>query len=171
MIRRSMPFVLVVLVAFVACDDPVQSAEIAALGPEDPNVPVGELHRPGQPCTVCHDNFSIGGTIYHDDLTTPYDSASVTLVDAANNQYTATTNSAGNFFVRKSDWQPVFPIGAYTVAEGGQVYGVTVVGDDPTTPSQMFTHMGRTGSCATCHFGSGPAANTPGPVFVQVKQP
>jgi len=157
--------VFVALLA-LACADPVKNAEIAALGPEDPSVPRGELHRPGQPCLVCHDDFSVAGTIYHDDLSTAYDGATVTIVDSTGSQTTATTNSAGNFFVRKSDWQPTFPIGSFTT-DAGSVTGVTVVGDDPSTSSLMLSQIGRDGSCASCHFGSGPSTASPGPVYVR----
>src|SRR4051794_4421968 len=56
--------------AFVSCGDPVSDARIAALGPEDPGVPPGPLHRPGQPCVVCHSRqgpaspFLVAGTVY-----------------------------------------------------------------------------------------------------------
>ena len=170
MIGRSMLLVLFVL----ACNDPVLSAEQDALGPEDPNVPRGELHRPGQPCLVCHDDFAIAGTIYHADLTTAYEGATVTLIDAAGSTFQTTANSAGNFIIRKSDWQPVFPIGSYAPADAGPnggVQGVVVYGDDPSTTSVMNSHIGRDGSCASCHFGSGPTASSPGPVYVKEAQP
>ena len=140
---------LISIVLLAACADPVQSAESAALGPEDPNVPKGETHRPGQPCLVCHSDFAIAGTIYQDDLTTPVEGATVSLVDASGSQFQATTNSAGNFIIRKSDWQPVYPIGSYVDSSGNGVIGVTVVGSDPTNPPQMITHIGRGGSCAS----------------------
>ena len=35
--------------------DPVQSEAVADLGGEAPGVAPGPLHRPGQPCLVCHD--------------------------------------------------------------------------------------------------------------------
>ncbi|HEY1959153.1 MAG TPA: hypothetical protein VGH28_26245 [Polyangiaceae bacterium] len=163
--------VLISVLVLAACADPVRSAERSALGPEDPGVPQGETHRPGQPCLVCHDDFSMGGTIYQDDLTTPVEGATINLVDADGNQFQATSNSVGNFFIKKSDWQPVYPIGSYVDANGNGVIGVTVVGTDPNNPAQMITHIGRDGSCATCHFGSGPTADSPGPVYVTVVQP
>lgn len=159
------------LLAIVSCADPVRSAQQDALGPEDPNVPRGELHRGGQPCLVCHDDFSIAGTIYYEDLTTPYEGATVSFVDANGNTFQATTNSAGNFIVRKNDWVPVFPIGAYTDNSGNQVIGVTVVGTDPNNVAQMITHMGRDGACASCHTKDGPSASSPGPVYLSVTPP
>ena len=157
------------LLALLACADPVKSAEQQALGPEDPSVPRGENHRPGQPCLVCHDDFAFAGTIYYEDLTTPFSGATVTILDAAGNTFTGQSNSAGNFIIRKSgNPTPVFPVGAYTDDAGNAVIGVTVVGSDPNNPAQMITHIGRDGSCASCHQSSGPSASTPGPVYLAV---
>lgn len=163
--------IVFLLLAVVSCADPVRNAERQALGPEDPGVPRGETHRPGQPCLVCHDDFSIAGTIYYEDLTTPFEGATVSFVDASGNTFSSTTNSAGNFIVRKSDWVPVFPIGAYTDGNGNPVIGVTVVGTDPNNVAQMITHMGRDGACASCHTKDGPSTTSPGPVYLSVTPP
>ncbi len=152
---------LVLCLALSSCSDPVHDAEVAALGPEDPSTPPSELHRPGQPCLVCHGDlgpahtqFAVGGTVYHEDLTTPAQGQTITLTDAAQNQVQATTNAAGNFFISAQDWQPVFPITPITI------------GTDPNNMAQMITHIGRDGSCGACHFGSAPATNSPGPIYV-----
>lgn len=158
------------LVILVACGDPVASSERAALGPEDPSVPKGELHRPGQPCLVCHDDFSAAGTVYQDDLVTPFENATVTLVDSVGSSTTATTNSAGNFLVRKSDWKPTFPIGTYTDSQGNAVFGVTVVGSDPSNPAQMITQIGRDGGCNSCHRPDR-TSTSPGPVYITTGAP
>ena len=57
--------------ALFACVDEVHDQEVAALGPEQPGVPPGPTHRPGQPCVTCHGGsgpahtqFSVGGTAY-----------------------------------------------------------------------------------------------------------
>jgi hypothetical protein len=171
MMHKTFALVVPVLLAFAACADPVHDAEVAALGPENPSVPEGPLHRPGQPCLLCHSDFSVAGTVYNDDLVTPLSGATVTLVDSTGSTTQATTNSAGNFFILASDWTPVFPIGSYEDDAGMPVFGVTVVGTDPNSPSQMLTHIGRDGSCASCHFGAGPSTTTPGPVYVTAGTP
>ncbi len=158
------------LLAIVSCADPVRSAEQQALGPEDPGVPRGPTHRPGQPCLVCHDDFSLAGTVYYEDLTTPFNGATVSFIDAQGNQFQATTNEVGNFFVKKSDFTPVFPIGTYTDGNGNTVYGVTVTGTDPNNIAQMVTHLGRDGSCNACHQST-PSATSPGPVYLAVTPP
>ncbi len=160
-------------VALVACADPVHDAQVAALGAEDPSVPVGELHRPGQPCVLCHDNFAVGGTVYNDDLVTPFAGATVAITDAVGTSppTTPTTNSAGNFFVRKSDWTPVFPIGSYTNDAGVGVFGIVITGASSSNQAQMLTHIGRDGSCASCHFGSAKSASSPGPVYITKAAP
>ena len=76
--------------AAAGCKDPVHDDAVSALPPEDPSVPPGPLHRPGQPCLVCHDGggpgslvFGTAGTIFQDqtDLT-PLVAATVQLSDA-----------------------------------------------------------------------------------------
>ena len=162
---------LLVLVA-LACSDPTHDAEVAALGPEDPNVPPGELHRPGQPCLLCHSDFTVAGTVYYEDLTTPFQGAQVTLIDAVNSQFQATTNAAGNFIIRQSDWVPVFPIGTYTNDAGTAVFGVTVVDPNNTNnPAQMITQIGRDGSCGSCHVGPSPSSSSPGHIYLTETAP
>lgn len=160
--------IAIAFLAFIvlSCVDPVRSAEQDALGPEDPSVPRGELHRPGQPCLVCHDGFSLAGTVYNEDLVTPFEGATITLTDSTGSQTTATTNAAGNFIVRKSDWTPVYPIGTYTASDGTNVVGVSIVGTDPNNTAQMITQLGREGSCNACHLASGTAPNSPGPIYI-----
>jgi hypothetical protein len=158
------------LLVVVACSDPVKGAQRSALGPEDPSVPKGEMHRPGQPCFVCHDDFAAAGTVYQEDLVTPFEGATVTLTDAVGSQTTATTNSAGNFIIRKSDWKPTFPIGTYTDGNGNTVYGVVVVGSDPNNPAQMITQIGRDLGCNSCHTADR-TASSPGPVYITTGTP
>jgi hypothetical protein len=70
MSRRAFAWAFALGLAAVGCDDPVHDDAVTALGGEDPNVPIGALHRPGQPCLVCHGGsgpaalaFSVGGTV------------------------------------------------------------------------------------------------------------
>jgi hypothetical protein len=164
--------ILLVGLLALACSDPTRDAEIAALGPEDPNVQQGPEHRPGQPCLLCHDNFSMAGTVYYEDLTTPFPGATVALIDAVGSQFQATTNGAGNFIIRKSDWMPVFPIGTYTDDAGNAVFGVTII--DPNNSSnnaQMVTQIGRDGSCGSCHVGTSKSASSPGHIYLTETPP
>src|SRR5262245_59193898 len=107
--RRRIPAPVLLLAALAAwlvgCDDPLQERAVEALGPEPFDVPEGPLHRPGQPCVLCHDGedaraFSVAGTVYlTPDSDTPAAGASVGLVDAKGAGFVAITNCAGNFFV------------------------------------------------------------------------
>ena len=143
--------------AIVGCD-PVHASEIDALGGEAPGVPEGPLHRPGQPCLLCHDGeigdptaFSVGGTVFD----TPSSmqgvvGATVAMTDTIGSSDTATTNAAGNFYVTPPEWTPIYPIVEVQVQSGN----VTV---------SMETLIGRNGSCAGCHTGTaGPVS--PGPI-------
>ena len=57
--------------AVVACVDESHELQVQALGGEAPGVSPGPLHRPGQPCLVCHGEpgpashkFVMAGTVY-----------------------------------------------------------------------------------------------------------
>jgi hypothetical protein len=136
----------------VSCGDPVPDAAVAALGPENSAVPPGPLHRPGQPCLVCHvaggraPAFSLGGTVFVDVTgKAPVGNVDVIILDAANRTYTSQTNCAGNFYVLPSEFAPTYPYWA-TLRAG-------TVQRDMDSPSY------RDGSCAACHAGApGPAS-------------
>jgi len=141
-----------------ACD-PVHDNAIAALGGEAPGVPRGPLHRPGQPCVLCHDGsigdppgFSVAGTVFINptDLQPAVD-AGVNLTDSHGNVFNATTNAVGNFFVLPHQFQPAYPM------------KVSVQFDNTTV--KMTADVGRNGSCATCHFDP-PGPASPGHVYV-----
>lgn len=146
----SLPF-------FLACTDPVLDQGIAALGPEPASPGPGPDHRPGQPCVLCHSEFgtaegafSVGGTIYETALpnSPPAGGATVAMRAADNSEFTATTTPAGNFFVRKDQWDPPFPIivSVWKAGVGRRV---------------MYSHIGREPSCAGCHFNPPDAGTAP----------
>lgn len=153
---------LAALLPLAGCD-PVQSDAIAALGGEAAGVRRGPLHRPGQPCTLCHDGalgdpgeFSVAGTIF----LTPskrvgVNGAKVTMIDAALTTYIAHTNAAGNFYATPTQWKPAFPI-------------LSVVVESGAATAQMYGEIGRSPSCATCHFDpAGPTS--PGHISMQLE--
>jgi hypothetical protein len=132
-------------IACAACSDPIVDDARDALGPEQAGVPKGPLHRPGQPCLVCHDDsgpgelvMSLAGTVYkYPDTLDPLSGAFVDFIDSRGRTFTAATNCAGNFFVQPADYDPHFPV--WTSVRYG---GVTV---------DMSTAIFRDGSCASCH--------------------
>jgi len=102
--------------------------------------------RPGQECTACHQDsgegpiFAFSGTVY-DGLAEPDDcngvsGAVVTVTDNDGNEFTATTNSAGNFFIESRSATLVFPITA-KIASGDRT-------------AEMVTAQ-TTGECNSCH--------------------
>lgn len=127
--------------------DPYYNDQIAALGDEAPNVRKGPLHRPGQPCLLCHDGaqgsppeFSVAGTVFVDPAATnlvPAVNATVLLRSATGRQYAATTNEAGNFYVSPNQFVPAHPM--------------NVEVSYLTDKAVMHGHVGRDGSCAGCH--------------------
>ena len=149
--RCSMLFVFA-CVALGGCRDPVKSARQEALGPEQAGVPRGPLHRPGQPCTVCHSpgggapNFSLAGTVFANAAgTLPLAGVVVQVLEHNGNQKYFTTNAAGSFYVSASDWSPDFPLWAsigYTCADplGSYVH------------VEMRSQIFRASGCADCHF-------------------
>ncbi len=150
-----------VAAAFAACD-PVTDDAISALGGETPGVRRGPLHRPGQPCLLCHDGaigdppaFVVAGTIYETPSSDAgLEGATVLITDSTDASVRPVTNAAGNFYLTPEQWSPVFPLKNITV------YG----------PSGSFALMqsdvGRDGACATCHFGAAPSPGSPGHVVV-----
>jgi hypothetical protein len=132
------------------CGDPVRDDAIAALGGEAPGVKPGPLHRPGQPCVLCHGGsgpgesvFSIAGTVYEnpaDKIALP--NALVKLIDSQGKTYDAATNCAGNFFVMETDYQPAFPVWVKLV------FGQAGAGP---LEVKMGSAIYREGSCGKCH--------------------
>lgn len=160
-------FILLALATLAtACGDPVHDMQREALGGEVDGVPKGPLHRPGQPCLVCHSDYgpahmvlSFGGTVYEYQYDTnlgdaPLANASITLTDQTGRSYLTATNCAGNFFVQRADFDPVFPVSVRLE-----------YGNLPHIP-QMTTRIRRDGSCASCHYEPiGP--RSPGRVYAQ----
>jgi hypothetical protein len=154
------------LVATAGSCDPVGDEERAALGPETPGVHPGPLHRPGQPCLVCHDGafgdppqFTVAGTIY----ATPsspvgLEGATVRLVDSSGGAFTTqATNPAGNFYVTPDEWNPVFPLSGISVTSTSAGFAI------------MQSDIGRDGACASCHVNpAGPAS--PGRVCITLDE-
>jgi hypothetical protein len=146
-----------------SCDlNPVHDDAVADLGPEAPGVPPGPLHRPGQPCLVCHDGstatpaLSVGGTVYAVlGSGTALSGVTANLTGENGATFAATTNAAGNFYVLQSDWQPVYPLRV------NLVYGAIT--------STMSTIIGRDGSCATCHVDP-PSRISAGRVYLAPSQ-
>ncbi len=142
----SLAFALLAASAVAGCQNPVHENEVAALGDEAPGVGPGPTHRPGQPCLVCHGGegpgktqFALAGTVYQIPIATVgMNGVTVKMTDVGKAVTTTTTNSAGNFYVASSDYSPTYP--------------VDVELDDGTLTNPMLTHIGRDGSCASCHF-------------------
>jgi hypothetical protein len=145
------------LVWLAACD-PVQDDAIAALGGEAAGVDQGPLHRPGQPCLLCHDGalgnpqeFSVAGTVFVDRIDEKAArQATVTLKASDGTSRTFKTNAAGNFYVTPQSWKPVYPL--------------EVSVDFQSQTVSMVSNIGRNGSCAGCHVDpAGPSS--PGHVY------
>lgn len=177
-------FVVVLVTAGLAfassCADPTQTAEVSSLPPEDPSVPPGPTHRPGQPCLTCHggmgpanQTFVTAGTIYAQQYPVdggPLAFGSVYLVDSTGSAFTTTTNGAGNFYVTPDQWSPVFPLGAHPgdAGVGGRI-SVSGPGAPPSSAIPMMSAIDRAGvyaSCSYCHFDP-PGPTTPGHIYLQ----
>jgi hypothetical protein len=142
-------------------NNPVHDDEVDALGPENPGVAPGSLHRPGQPCLVCHGpfgpasvQFSVGGTVYAAaGQPAPAAGASVRVEDSKGVAAARVTNDAGNFYVLLKDYNPTYPIQAM------------VTSSDRSVTRVMQGYVARSGSCAACHSGA-PSATSAGPVVL-----
>jgi hypothetical protein len=155
---------LLLALAVCGCYPFPPEAETAdALGPEAPGVSTGPLHRPGQPCLVCHgDNYQRGGVVF-EVAGTVYRragdedgqvGADVVMTDADGRTFTARTNLAGNFTVEVDtalsaprqrdegqldiDFAPTFPLVVEVDADGEERH--------------MRSAIYREGSCSACHL-------------------
>lgn len=163
-------------IAGAACGNPAIDDRIELLGEENPNVPAGEFHRPGQPCVLCHSAYegdeplmSVGGTIFADtEDTLPVADVQVVLTDAVGEQRIVNTNCIGNFFITEDDWMPQFPIAAeirYPLYdEGGQVI-LNAEGEPDRRQKTMDSFISRDGSCASCHTLDGRGLASTGWVY------
>jgi hypothetical protein len=172
---RSLTLLLSSLLAAAiagGCNNPVVDAQIAALGPEVDGVPPSDIHRPGQPCVLCHGPYkgakpemAVGGTIYAYPYDLGYEDGNpiaaegveVEISDSLGNSppQKPVTNCAGNFYVKKDDWSPAYPLHVavrFKVSEG----------DTDRVP--MDTRISRDGSCAGCHE-SAPNQGSPGWIY------
>lgn len=162
------------------CGNPVPDAIIDALGPEDPSVPASDIHRPGQPCVLCHGpnrgaqpEMSVAGTIYgyafdeqnagEDPI--PVEDVIIEISDSFGNSppEEVKTNCAGNFYITKEQWNPSFPLRV--------AIRYPVPGDPDGARVSMGTRISRDGSCAGCHANKPPNQGTPGWVFCTQRGP
>jgi hypothetical protein len=131
-------------------------------------VPVGQFHRAGQPCTVCHGGqgpaktvFALAGTIFSGkNVTVGVDQATVAFTDDFGSHPTpGLTNCVGNFFLTPADLLgPIdFPI-------------EVVVGGLNVPPEPMPGHIGRATSCAECHQLQA-SLDSAGPVYITYSAP
>lgn len=145
-------FAASVLAAAACTADPVQKDAVSSLGKEKGKA--NETHRAGQPCGVCHQaggeassDFSIAGTVFAGPGSlVGVEGARIDLVDSAGTSppidKPVLTNCVGNFFVRRSDWNPAYPI-AVRVSKNG-------------VSRTMQTEIARASSCAECHVAKVP---------------
>jgi hypothetical protein len=170
-----MVILLAAAVPCVSCDfvtgDPVHQSQVDSLGPEKPGIPRGPYHRAGQPCTVCHSTegpassvFVLAGTVFSSKTTSAsqpnlvgVQGVGVGIVDDDGAEFLATTNCVGNFYVSPGDFNPAFPV----------LVNVSKAGAGVAT---MITHIGRAGSCASCHADP-PGSSQPGHVYLSTSAP
>ena len=152
-----------------SCQDPVHDQAVTALGPENPQVPKGQYHRAGQPCTTCHGpegpaqtQFSVAGTIFWQPYAQPggqnqgelgANNALVSIVDSLGKQFQVVTNCVGNFWTTSAAFNPAFPI------------KVAVYSPEGKAALPMFSQISRAGSCAECHSDP-PNYNALGHVYI-----
>ncbi|MDB4934449.1 MAG: hypothetical protein JWP87_1421 [Labilithrix sp.] len=146
---------LLVSLSSVACSDPVRDDAVARLGPEAAGVSPGPLHRPGQPCLVCHSErgpasdtpFVLAGTVFETPSASspPAKGIAIVVRDAENHSPGVfETNAAGNFFITEKDWPDMaFPVRVGIERDGKR--------------KEMTTSVNREGSCNFCHR---PATNS-----------
>jgi hypothetical protein len=152
---RALALLVVMLVATssASCFDPVHAREVEALGGEVNGVGPGRLHRPGQPCRVCHGGdgpgspeFTFAGTVYlYRDEQEAAEKATVVISEAkpGGKSISLGTNEAGNFYVTKDEFDPEFPV--LVEIRDARILEV------PAGVKSMVTPIGRNGGCGFCH--------------------
>ena len=143
----KLPIVAALLLGLCAgaCSDPIRTRAVDELGGEDPATPVGPLHRPGQPCLVCHgadgpaeSRFSLAGTVYQlPDTVEPLGDVTVRFIDSTGAQYRVVSNCAGNFYVGAANFEPAWPVWMKI--------------EWKSLSQEMISPSFREGSCAECH--------------------
>ncbi|MBK8258313.1 MAG: hypothetical protein IPK82_37300 [Polyangiaceae bacterium] len=174
---RASALFSVALLFTIGCANPVADAAIEALGPEDPAVPQSEIHRPGQPCLMCHGPYKgvepemvVAGTIFaypfdlgaEDGNPIPVEGVTLEISDSFGSTPPTTpkTNCAGNFYITKEEWNPAYPLRV--------AMRYPVEGDEDGERVSMGTRISRDGSCAGCHEDA-PNQGSPGWVYCTQK--
>jgi hypothetical protein len=142
--------------------DPVHDQEVVDLGGEIDTIPVGEYHRAGQPCTVCHGpegpaatQFSMAGTIFDSSGSlVGLGNVQVLLVDALGTSppQNPLTNCVGNFFISPDVWTPSYPV--LVGLQSGKI------------KTSMTTQISRASSCAECHVAGPASYDSVGQVYI-----
>jgi len=159
-----------VLVLFASgCFNPVDDDLVAEQGPEVDGVGEGPLHRYGQKCFACHGGSGIApemafaGTVFavpNEDI--PVAGATITITDANGDSRSTPSNCAGNFYVLKEAWDPVYPLRAEIEC---------TLPNGETRRSLMGTRINRDGGCASCHERGEATFESPGQVYCLPEQP
>ena len=161
----------VLAIGLSGCLDPFLGEQIEALGPEIEGFEEMKLHRPGQPCLVCHSEggpgeptFSFAGTLFFqpdDDGAAPFmvPNYTVQILDSRGLTAQATSNECGNFFIEEEMFVPAFPVRAEILAPSADDASKLI------SNVSMTTRIGRDGSCASCHV-TPTSASSPGAVTV-----
>jgi hypothetical protein len=146
------PALILALVAALGCGNTPEDDARDALGDTDHDYggEAGPLHRPGQPCLLCH-GFQLAGTVYRfEDDRAGVGGASVHVTDGMGRSFTATTNSSGNFYVTRG--------GELEADDDGELelpyeleYPLAVEIEHEGITQPMRSLIWREGSCAHCH--------------------
>ncbi|HSO36330.1 MAG TPA: hypothetical protein VLT33_27575 [Labilithrix sp.] len=143
--------------------DPVHRAGVNNLGEENSSQypPESEYHRPGEPCTLCHSKegpadteYVLGGTIFWgpDRYDRRVDQAYVRIGGPEKTTKCFVTNCNGNFFVKADDYKNLkFPL-LVSVERVNRPGGSGPNDEKSIAVRRMSGHIGREGSCATCHI-------------------
>ena len=163
----------IVFTSVLGCGDPLRDRRVELLGEEDANFPADARHRPGQPCTWCHNAYegakpemTIGGTTFFqpaDPEEPPFIAGNfvVRLLDSDGKTINLQANACGNYWATPEQFDPVFPMRTRILAD---------VDGDLVVNVGMSTRIGREGSCGACHTQQ-KTPFSPGPIIVNAPDP
>lgn len=182
LVRLLVPVLFTSVAGSLGClGSTTREEERAALGDADHHVLVdgrweepGPLHRPGQPCLVCHSgahpaegtSFEVAGTIYEratDRYGVP--GVLVTLEDAEGPYAQVVTNRTGNFMVAREGDDDESDAGMVRVRRAF-VPPLRVTIERDAVERSMRSFVWREGSCSSCHRAD-EADDSPGRVVLE----
>jgi hypothetical protein len=138
---RSFLIIFGMVITMVSCEKEDEEEGTNVTTPVSGSTNLGTSHNTGKNCLSCH-KFSVGGSVYKQNLTSTFPGSVVKLTTQPNGLGTVvatlTTDNSGNIYKSSSI---SFGAGLYVSASG-------------TTGTKYMASPVTSGACNSCHGGS-----------------